>query len=70
MQQYPRLTFRLNEQLLNKIARLSRSRHRSRGAIIREAIDLMQQKWRTQSHPRKENHQSETWKYRRDDREF
>ena len=40
MHQYPRLTFRLNQQLLNKIAMLSRSRHRSRGAIIREAVEM------------------------------
>jgi predicted transcriptional regulator len=40
LQQYPRLTFRLNQQLLNKIARLSRSKHRSRGAIIREAVEM------------------------------
>ena len=40
LQQYPRLTFRLNQQLLNKIVMLSRSRHRSRGQIIREAVEM------------------------------
>ena len=40
MQQYPRLTFRLNHQLLQKIATLSRSRHRTRGQIIREAVEM------------------------------
>ena len=40
MQQYPRLTFRLNHQLLNKIAILSRSKHRSRGQVIREAVEM------------------------------
>ena len=40
LQQYPRLTFRLNQQLLNRIVALSRSRHRSRGQIIREAVEM------------------------------
>ena len=40
MDKYPRLTFRLNNQLLNKIAMLSRSKHRSRGQVIREAVEM------------------------------
>ena len=40
MDKYPRLTFRLNQHLLIKVNRLSLSRHRSRGQIIREALEM------------------------------
>ena len=40
MDKYPRLTFRLNQRLLTKVNHLSRSRHRSRGQIIREALEM------------------------------
>ena len=40
MDKYPRLTFRLNQHLLTKVNQLSLSRHRTRGQIIREALDM------------------------------
>ncbi len=40
MDKYPRLTFRLNHHLLTKVNQLSRSRHRTRGQIIREALEM------------------------------
>lgn len=40
MEKYPRLSFRLSHGLLTKINYLSLSRHRTRGQIIREAIEL------------------------------
>jgi metal-responsive CopG/Arc/MetJ family transcriptional regulator len=40
MDKYPRLTFRLNQALLTKVNNLSLSRHRTRGAIIREALEM------------------------------
>lgn len=40
MDKYPRLTFRLNQGLLTKVNHLSRARHRSRGQIIREALEM------------------------------
>jgi predicted transcriptional regulator len=40
MEKYPRLTFRLNQRLLTKINHLSMSRHRTRGQIIREAVEM------------------------------
>jgi predicted transcriptional regulator len=40
MDKYPRLTFRLNQALLTKVNHLSLSRHRTRGAIIREALEM------------------------------
>jgi hypothetical protein len=53
MQQYPRLTFRLNHQLLQKIATLSRSRHRTRGQIIREAVEMYYRVHNPISHDKK-----------------
>lgn len=40
MDKYPRLTFRLNQTLLTKVNNLSLSRHRTRGQIIREALEM------------------------------
>jgi predicted transcriptional regulator len=40
MDKYPRLTFRLNQHLLTKVNQLSLSRHRTRGQIIREALEM------------------------------
>jgi hypothetical protein len=40
MDKYPRLTFRLNQRLLTKINYLSVSRHRTRGQVIREAVEM------------------------------
>jgi hypothetical protein len=40
MDKYPRLTFRLNHPLLKKVNQLSLSRHRTRGQIIREALEM------------------------------
>lgn len=40
MDRYPRLTFRLNQRLLTKINYLSISRHRTRGQVIREAVEM------------------------------
>lgn len=40
MDKYPRLTFRLSQQLATQLSYLSRSRHRTRGQIVREAIAL------------------------------
>jgi predicted transcriptional regulator len=40
MDKYPRLTFRLNHHLLTKVNQLSLSRHRTRGQIIREALEM------------------------------
>jgi hypothetical protein len=40
MNKYPRLTFRLNQQLLTKINQLTLSRHRTRGQIVREAVEM------------------------------
>jgi predicted transcriptional regulator len=37
---YPRFTFRLNDTLLRKLTQLSISRHRTKGQIIREAIEM------------------------------
>jgi metal-responsive CopG/Arc/MetJ family transcriptional regulator len=40
MEKYPRLTFRLNQRLLTQINHLSISRRRTRGQIIREAVEM------------------------------
>lgn len=40
MDRYPRMTFRLNPCLLTKINYLSISRHRTRGQVIREAVEM------------------------------
>jgi hypothetical protein len=40
MDRYPRLTFRLSHRLLTNINHLSISRHRTRGQIIREAVEM------------------------------
>jgi predicted DNA-binding protein len=40
MDKYPRLTFRLSQRLLAQINQLCISRHRTRGQIIREAVEM------------------------------
>ena len=40
MDKYPRLTFGLNQHLLTKVNQLSLPRHRTRGQIIRQALEM------------------------------
>ncbi len=40
MEQYPRLTFRLSPAILRKVDLLALQRNRSRGQVVREAVEF------------------------------
>jgi predicted transcriptional regulator len=40
MNKYPRFTFRLDTERIQKLNLLARARHRTRARVLREALDL------------------------------
>ena len=40
MQEYPSMTFRLTREHLKRLEVIAESKHRSRGQVIRDAIDI------------------------------
>jgi predicted transcriptional regulator len=40
MEQYPRFTFRLSPAILRKVDLLAMQRNRSRGQVVREAVEF------------------------------
>jgi predicted transcriptional regulator len=40
MEQYPRFTFRLSPAILRKVDLLATQRNRSRGQVVREAVEF------------------------------